>query len=119
MCLVATGVTLVLSPGYLTERNFTNQLLCLWNISCSEDEVLFLNYTESSDLATQSPGNGIYVPPAKVWVVYGECVDGSECGGEYVMVEWEEGREVRCGEQNGPRQHNKVFPHNLKVSKVQ
>ena len=31
------------------------------------------------------------------------------------MVEWKEGRELRCAGHLGPWLHNQIFPHNLKA----
>ena len=54
---MTAGVTLVLSPGYFTKRNFTRQLMCLWNISCQDEtQILFVNYTGDDHLANQSTG---------------------------------------------------------------
>lgn len=53
--LVVAGVTLILSPGYFRERNFSSQLMCVWNITCAENEALFVNYTDNN-LGVQVPG---------------------------------------------------------------
>ena len=42
------GVTIVLSLGYFKQKNFSNQVLCIWNITCSEDQILFVKSHNTS-----------------------------------------------------------------------
>ena len=44
--VLCIDITLVLTPGYLEQRNYSHQLLCMWNITCPEDHVLYVNSTD-------------------------------------------------------------------------
>lgn len=43
--VIAAGVTFILSPWYFQAKNYSDQLLCIWNVSCPADHALFVNST--------------------------------------------------------------------------
>ena len=55
LAIVYVGVTLVLSPGQLQQRYFSDELICVWNVTCPSGHALFVNSTsielESSALS--------------------------------------------------------------------
>ena len=103
----------MLSPGYFQERNLSGQVMCVWNISCPEDHSIFVNYT-GNGFSYSGESSCVPRPEGVVCAGYEE---SSECDGEYAVVEWGKGKEVRCAEQHTPWLLNQVFEGSLKVSK--
>lgn len=95
-------MTLVLSLGYFQQKNFSDQIMCIWNITCGEGQALFVN-SNYHNISQQE--------------MLDDETSTTECGGEYVVIEWEEGREIRCIEQkpHHSQMNSKVFLNSIKV----
>ena len=46
MLILCLGTRIVTTPGLLRKRNYPNRILCIWNITCSGEDMMYFNMSQ-------------------------------------------------------------------------